>query len=156
MVCYKGKSRYHIPCPFTGCKREEFSLVSKSDWFYMSTLYDWSNRVTFHPIRCKTKTNRVSYMYLLCVLIGSLYCLSPFWLAGVITVSIKNCSNKVNVGLVLRTISWKLVGKKTFNKGFQGSTEVGSKWSQFGKKFLTQRKFRVPASWHSAFRFTRL
>jgi len=71
--------------------------VSKSNWFCITTLHDWLRKFAlhFHPIRSKIKTNRnylarfpalrVSYMYWLRVLIGSVDCLCPLWLARVIT-----------------------------------------------------------------------
>jgi len=67
--------------------------------FLLKTLRNWLKKLAprFHEIKSKTKTNRdpiarvrfpafcVSYMYIRCVLIGSLDCLCPLWLAWVIT-----------------------------------------------------------------------
>ena len=83
--------------------------VSKSNCFALFTPHDWlKTRATFYPITSKTKTIWlvrmhfpalcVSYMQLIRVLIGSLYCLCSLWLARVFTLvlvlrhSIKNCS----------------------------------------------------------------
>ena len=68
-------------------------------WFCLTTLCDWSRKLAppSQPIRCKSKTNRnlvtrvfprlrpVTVLYLLWVLIGSLWNFPLFWLAVMIT-----------------------------------------------------------------------
>ena len=76
---------------------ERFSFECRKEiGFVFATLHDWLKKFApiFHPIRSKTKTNRdsrardgfpafcVSYLSLLRVLIGSLYCVCSLWLAS--------------------------------------------------------------------------
>ncbi len=102
-------------CDLSHVDRVVFIWVSKVicvcfGFVCITTLSDWSKNLAplSQPIKTETKTNRLSrarfhafctsYMYSLCVLIGSLDCLWPLWLVRVITLflvlrhSIENCS----------------------------------------------------------------
>ena len=105
--------------------------------FAFTTLRDWLKRFAplFHPIRSKPKpivsllpALCVSYMQLLRVLIGSLYCLCSLWLARVITLVLV---------LVLRHSNENRSIDISVNTGFQ--RPVVGFWSKMadeeGRKF---------------------
>ena len=108
------------------CHRDEglerFSFeCRKVIGFALCTPHDWLKKLAplFHPIRSKTKTNRDSFAHVFLrfasatcnyLLIGSLDCLCPLWLARVISLvlvlrhSIENRSITNEINFIFRRV----------------------------------------------------
>ena len=104
-------------------------VISRLLWFYITTVCDWLTKLAplSQPVGIQTKTNRVlaarvsptlgaSYMYLLRILIGLLYCLHLLRLARVITlVLVSNERVTLTTGLQRVTVYCKSRNNKSDN-----------------------------------------